>query len=115
MPAETATTPEPAAAVPVPAEAPPAAPVPGAAAVAAPSAVAQSPAAEPGLPNRPNQVTAKIPGKELGLKSIEAPYVPISAAQQAQLDDLLAKYKANEITPVEYHKQRAEILAQHQP
>jgi hypothetical protein len=115
MPAETTTTPEPAAVVPVPAEAPPATPVPAAAAVAAPSVVAPSPAPQPGIPNRPSQVTAKVPSKELGLKSIESPYVPISPAQQAQLDDLLAKYKANEITPVEYHKQRAEILAQHQP
>jgi hypothetical protein len=64
-----------------------------------------------GVPNQPSQVTAKVPGPELGLKSIEAPYVPISEAQQAQLQDLLAKYKANEITPAEYHRQRAEILA----
>ena len=64
------------------------------------------------MANPPSQVTAKVPGKELGLKAIEAPYVPITAAQEEQLQDLLAKYKANEVTPAEYHKRRAEILAQ---
>ncbi len=68
-----------------------------------------------GMPNPPSQVTAVVPGKELGLDSIEAPYVPITAAQEAQLDNLLARYKANEITPLEYHKQRAAILTRHQP
>jgi hypothetical protein len=81
----------------------------------APSAMSQASAPQAGMPNPPSQVTAKVPGKELGLKSIEAPNLPITAAQQAQLDDLLAKYKANEITPLEYHKQRAAILAQPQP
>ena len=80
----------------------------------APGAVSQSPA-QAGVPNSPGQNTAVIPGKSLGLKSIEAPYVPITEAQQAQLQDLLAKYKANELTPAEYHRQRVEILAHHQP
>ena len=59
-----------------------------------------------------NQINAIYPGKELGLKPIEAPPLPITAAQEAQLQALLAKYKANQITPEEYQKQRAEILAQ---
>jgi hypothetical protein len=46
------------------------------------------------------------------LKPIEVPALPISAAKEAQLRALLAKYKADQITPGEYHKQRAEILAQ---
>jgi translation initiation factor 2 gamma subunit (eIF-2gamma) len=46
------------------------------------------------------------------LKPIEAPLLPVSATQQAQLQALLEKYKANQITPEEYHNQRAEILAQ---
>jgi hypothetical protein len=40
------------------------------------------------------------------------PAAPISAAKEAQLQALLAKYKAEQITPEAYYKQRAEILAQ---
>lgn len=42
-----------------------------------------------------------------------APPLPITAAQQAQLQELLAKYMANEISPEEYHTQRAAILGEH--
>jgi hypothetical protein len=71
-----------------------------------------TPEVKPGVKSPTNQVDATFPGKGLGLKPIEAPALPISAAQEAQLQALLAKYKANQITPGEYHKQRAEILAQ---
>jgi hypothetical protein len=80
--------------------------------------VPQSPAlpamikVKPGVKSATNQINAIFPGKELGLKPIEAPLLPVSATQQAQLQALLAKYKANQITPEEYHNQRAEILAQ---
>jgi hypothetical protein len=80
----------------------------------APGAVSPTPT-QPGVPNPASQVSAVVPGKELGLKSIEAPNVPVSETQQARLQELLAKYKANEITPAEYHRQRAEILGQPQP
>ena len=66
----------------------------------------------PGVMSATNQINAMYTGKELGLKPIESPLLPVSAAQQAQLQALLAKYKANQITPEEYHSQRAEILAQ---
>ncbi len=49
---------------------------------------------------------------DLGLKPIEAPPLPISADKQARLQALLAKYKADQISPEEYQKQRAEILAE---
>jgi hypothetical protein len=122
-PASTAIAPAAAAAVVIPnAAKPPAAPaetVPAtisaeAAPTAAPTA---SPATTPvtGVPNSKSQVTAVIPGKELGLRSIEAPLVPITEAQLQELHDLLAKYKLNEITPAEYHRQRAEILGQSRP
>jgi hypothetical protein len=52
------------------------------------------------------------PGKELGLKPIEAPAPPISADKQAQLQALLAKYMADQVSPEEYQQQRAAILAQ---
>jgi len=48
----------------------------------------------------------------LGLPPIPAPALPISAAKQEQLQALLARYKADQITPEEYQTQRAAILAQ---
>jgi hypothetical protein len=123
-------TAQPTAAAPAPAEAQPAAPQDAARAaleqklndlnksqtLPAPASGAVSPSpTRAGVPNSASQVSAVVPGKELGLKSIEAPNVPVSEAQQAQLQELLAKYKANEITPAEYHRQRAEILARPQP
>jgi len=46
-----------------------------------------------------------------GFKPIVAPPLPISAAKQAQLNTLLDMYKADRITPANYQKQRAAILA----
>lgn len=43
---------------------------------------------------------------------IEAPASPISASKEQRLADLLHLYKANVITPADYHKQRAAILAE---
>jgi hypothetical protein len=99
---------------PPPAETKPAPPAITPASDAAP----QSPATpatikvKPGVKSATNQINAIFPGKELGLKPIEAPLLPVSATQQAQLQALLEKYKANQITPEEYYSQRAEILAQ---
>jgi len=52
-------------------------------------------------------------GKELGLKPIVAPALPISSTQQAELQALLEKYDANAITPEQYQAERAKILAEH--
>jgi hypothetical protein len=41
---------------------------------------------------------------------IAAPVSPIGAGKQQKLVDLLAKYKADQISPEEYHRQRAAIL-----
>jgi hypothetical protein len=46
-----------------------------------------------------------------GMKPIIAPPLPISAAKQSQLDTLLDLYKSDKITPADYQKQRAAILA----
>ena len=43
---------------------------------------------------------------------MEAPPAAVSAAKQQRLNDLLARYKDNNITPGEYHEQRAKILAE---
>jgi len=51
-------------------------------------------------------------GKDLGMKPIAAPPLPISASKQERLEALLVKYKADQITPEEYHQQRAAILAE---
>jgi hypothetical protein len=67
---------------------------------------------KPGVMSATNQINAIYTGKELGLKPIESPLLPVTSTQQAQLQALLAKYKANKISPEEYHNQRAEILAQ---
>lgn len=45
------------------------------------------------------------------LSPIESPALPVSATKEERLTALLAKYKADEITPEEYHIQRAAILA----
>lgn len=51
-------------------------------------------------------------GSETGMKPVAAPPLPIAPNKIAQLDALLQKYQADQITPDEYHKQRAAILAQ---
>jgi hypothetical protein len=71
-----------------------------------------TPEVKPGAISPSNQINTISSRTGLGLKPIEAPPLPISAAKEAQLQALLAKYKADQITPVEYQKQRAEILAQ---
>ena len=43
---------------------------------------------------------------------IQAPPPAISADKGARLSELLRKYKADEITPEEYHKQRTKILSE---
>ena len=57
-------------------------------------------------------IAASSAGKEPGFTPIVAPPLPISAAKQQELDALLARYKADQITPDEYQKQRATILAE---
>ncbi len=61
-------------------------------------------------PTKPSNAT--VPGKEAGFTPIVAPPLPISATKEQQLDALLAQYKADLISPEEYHKQRAAILAE---
>ena len=89
-----------------------AAPVPVAAPVVVAPIVVSSNPVKPGVTSPTNVINANVPTKELGLKAIEPPLVPVSAAQEAQLLNLLEKYKANQISPEEYHQRRAEILVQ---
>jgi hypothetical protein len=61
--------------------------------------------------NPPGTTQATFAGNEPGFTPIVAPPLPISAAKQQQLAALLAQYEADQISPEEYHKQRAAILA----
>jgi hypothetical protein len=46
------------------------------------------------------------------VKPIETPALPIAATKEERLQALLAKYKADLITPAEYHTERAKIIAE---
>jgi hypothetical protein len=50
--------------------------------------------------------------KGAAVQPIEAPPLPISADKQQRLQELLKKYKAEELTPDQYQKERAKILAE---
>ena len=73
------------------------------------SAPAVHPASAPWPAHAPD---ANYAGKDLGMKPIAGPALPISASKEEQLEALLLRYKADQISPEEYQKQRAEILAQ---
>jgi hypothetical protein len=51
------------------------------------------------------------PSGPLAFKPLEPPPLPISLEKQKQLADLLSQYKADQISPEQYHAQRAKILA----
>jgi hypothetical protein len=53
-----------------------------------------------------NEATAK----DLGLAPLQSPPPPVSAEQQQQLQALLQRYEADQITPDEYQADRAKIL-----
>jgi hypothetical protein len=44
--------------------------------------------------------------------SVQPPALPISADKQQRLEALLQKYRADQITPEQYHAERAKILAE---
>ncbi len=50
-------------------------------------------------------------GKDIGLQPIAAPALPIAASKEARLQALLEKYQSDQLSPEDYHKQRAAILA----
>jgi hypothetical protein len=51
------------------------------------------------------------PGKDIGMKPITVPPPPVSASKVEKLQALLAKYRADQISPEEYQQQRAAIIA----
>jgi FKBP-type peptidyl-prolyl cis-trans isomerase (trigger factor) len=58
------------------------------------------------------QAKARQAQAAAGFKPLEAPASPISASKEARLAELLTQYKADQITPEQYHTQRAKILAE---
>jgi hypothetical protein len=87
-------------------------------AAAAAKAHAGAPPAKPAAPGvtptvkPPSPANASYAGKTLGFKPIEAPPPPVSAQKEAELQALLARYMANQVSPEEYQKERTAILAE---
>jgi hypothetical protein len=78
-----------------------------------PPVVAATPPAKPVAPvASPIPANAGNTGVAMGFKPIEAPPLPISAQKEAELQALLAKYMADQVSPDEYQKERAAILAE---
>jgi hypothetical protein len=74
-----------------------------------------APVVQPAVVAAPQPVKAadvNYAGKDLGMKPIVAPALPIATSKADRLQSLLAKYKADQISPEEYHKQRSAILAE---
>jgi hypothetical protein len=71
----------------------------------------KKPAKAAAKPAPPIPVTAPVKNAPpSAFKPLEAPPLPITATQKQQLDELLRKYRADEITPQQYHEERARIL-----
>ena len=69
-------------------------------------------APQPAVSQPAKPVAADFAGKDLGMQPIAAPAMPIANDKQERLQALLGKYKADQISPEEYFKQRAAILAE---
>jgi hypothetical protein len=76
----------------------------GTASAPAPQAPASAPAAAP--------VPAPVKVKGLTPEPMLAPALPINASKAQKLDWLLNLYKADQLSPQQYHEQRAAILAE---
>jgi hypothetical protein len=73
---------------------------------------AQKKSKETTMPSEEKQVKQSSTGKGTVFTPIKAPPLPISADKQSRLADLLRKYQADQLTPEQYHQQRAKILAE---
>jgi hypothetical protein len=77
---------------------------------AAAKAQAGAPGAVPAV--KPPPASAPYAGKTQGFQPVEAPPPPVSAQKEAELQALLARYMANQVSPEEYQKERTAILAE---
>ncbi|HEV2319791.1 MAG TPA: hypothetical protein VGV18_08585, partial [Verrucomicrobiae bacterium] len=62
----------------------------------------------PSLNNEPHS-TNSVPNFD---RALTAPPLPISQEKQAELQNLLSQYMANQITPAQYQEDRAKIMAE---
>ena len=58
-------------------------------------------------------VVVPVTAPAVQLQAIAAPVTPAPETRDEKLKALLAKYKTDQITPEEYHRQRAELMAKH--
>lgn len=65
----------------------------------------------PAKPAKPVVATAPVVAVPI-TANIETAPSPLSGSKQERLAELLRRYKADEVTPQEYHTQRAKILAE---
>jgi hypothetical protein len=56
--------------------------------------------------------THKSPEPVVALPQLSGPPSSLSASKQQKLDELLQQYRADQLTPQQYHEQRAKILAE---
>jgi hypothetical protein len=88
---------------------------PVAAAPAAPVTSQPTPKAQPAAEAIPTFVAtpaaAPAPTRSNLTANMEAPPSPLTSAQETKLADLLARYRADQISAQEYHTQRAAIIA----
>jgi hypothetical protein len=62
-------------------------------------------------PKKPKETPQPQPLPARSYQKMEGPPAPVSAEKHQRLDELLRKYRADEITPDQYHQERAKILA----
>jgi hypothetical protein len=67
----------------------------------------QSPAPAPQPPTKPKAIKG-----QQSLPPLQNAPPAVSADKEQRLQELLSKYKADQISPEEYHQQRAKILAE---
>ena len=70
--------------------------------------------ATPGVTFTPKPGTTAVitPPPAAGYKPIDVPASPLTGTKEARLAALLQQYKADQITPEQYHTQRAAIIAE---
>lgn len=72
-----------------------------------------APAPQPSATPSAAKPVVSAPAKTTGERVITAPPLPINLSKEQKLDWLTQQYKADQITPEQYHEQRAAILAGH--
>ncbi len=66
----------------------------------------------PVKPVKSGRAAAYTPPSELPAPALEVPLSPLTGSKAARMAELLQRYNADQITPKDYHTQRAAILAE---